>query len=123
MLFELRLAEPEPVRGLAFEATVKNSNRRLYLHYAIVIANGDVQHASVVDNAGRFEVALTLGPDGAAKMAAATSKHVGRPLAIILDGEVVSVLTVRETLRDRIVFRADFTGEDARRIASGLDRW
>ena len=123
VLFELRLAELEPVRGLAFEATVKNSDRKIFLHYVTVITNADVKSASVVETAGRFEVALTLTPEGTGKMAAATSRHVGRPLAIVLDGEVVSAPTVREPIGSKIVFGANFTADEAKRIVTGLERW
>ena len=101
MFFELRLAEAEPVRGLTFEATVKSSGKKLHLHYATVVTNGDVSRARVVESSGRYEVAIRLNDDGAAKMTSATARHVGRPLAIILDGGVVADLTVRAGPRRR----------------------
>ena len=123
VLFELRLAEPEPVRGLAFEATVKDSDRKIFLHYTVVITNADIKSASVVETAGRFDVAVTLTPEGVGKMAAATSRHVGRPLAVILDGEVVAAPMVKEPIGSRLVFGAHFTAADAKRIATALERW
>jgi preprotein translocase subunit SecD len=56
-------------------------------------------------------------------MSEATSKHLGRPVAIILDGELVALVTVRQPLSNRLVFGGDFTADEARRIASGLERW
>ena len=123
VFLEVRLAELEPVRGLAFEAAVKGSQKKVYLHYATLLANGDVQSARVVESSGRYDVAITLTPDGAAKMTAATARHVGRPIAIILDGEVVAVLTVRKALGAELLFSGDFTRDEATRIASGLQRW
>jgi preprotein translocase subunit SecD len=123
VLFELRLAEPEPVRGLTFEGTVKNSDRKTHLHYTVVISNVDVMSATAMENGGHFDVVLSLRPEGAQKMSEATSKHIGRPVAIVLDGELVALVTVRQPFSNRLVFGADFTADEARRIASGLERW
>ncbi len=113
----------EPVRGLTFEATVKNSGKKLHLHYTTVVTNGDISRARVVESSGRYEVAIRLNDDGAAKMASATARHVGRPLAIILDGGVVADLTVRSALGAEVVFAADFSQAEAVRIVDGLNKW
>jgi hypothetical protein len=123
VFLEMRLAEGEPVRGLTFEATVKSSQKKVHLHYATVITSGDVADARVVESSGRYDVAITLGTGGAEKLASATSRHVGRPLAIILDGEVVAVLTVRRALGREVRVSADFTEADAMRIVAGLKKW
>ncbi|MEP7304650.1 MAG: hypothetical protein ABJA98_03950 [Acidobacteriota bacterium] len=123
VFLELRLAEAGPVRGLTFEATVKNTGKTLHLHYTTVLTNGDVSRARVVESAGRYEVALRLNDDGAVKMASATARHTGRPIAIILDGSVVADVTVREALRAEIVFSANFTQAEATRIVAGLNNW
>ena len=123
VFLEVRLAESEPVRGLTFEAAVKSSQKKVHLHYATLVANGDVQSARLVDSGGRYDVAVTLSSDGTARMTSATARHVGRPLAIILDGEVVAVLTVRKALGAELLFSGDFTREEAARVVSGLQRW
>jgi hypothetical protein len=123
ILLELRLAEAVPVRGLTFEAIVKSTGKKLHLHYTTVLTNGDVSRARVVESAGRYEVAIRLNDDGAVKMASATARHTGRPVAIILDGTVVADVTIREALRAEIVFSANFTEAEATRIVAGLNRW
>ena len=123
VLFELRLAEMEPVRGLTFEATVKNSGKRLHLHYTTVVTNGDISRARVVESSGRYEVAIRLNDDGAAKMASATARHVGRPLAIILDGGVVADRTGRAALGAEVVVAANFSQSEAVRGADGPNKW
>lgn len=120
-LLEVRLAETEPARGL-IEATVQNSDRRVFLHDTRVITNNDVVQARVVESDGRFNVAITLTNEGAAKMASATSAHTGRPLAIIVDGEVIAAPTVRGTINDQAVITGAFTRARAERIAAGLQR-
>jgi hypothetical protein len=123
VFLELRLAEVTPVRGLAFEAQLKNSQQKVYVHYTAVATHTDVRKARVLDTSGRTEIALTLTPEAGAALTAATTRHTGRPLAIILDGEVVSVLTIRNPLGAEVVFSGDFTREEAAKIAAGLQRW
>jgi preprotein translocase subunit SecD len=123
VFLEIRLAETEPVRGLTFEAPVKGSEKKVHLHYATVVTNGDLLKARVVEISGRYEVGVTLTPQGAEKMTDATSRHLRRPLAIILDGEVVAVQTVHQALGSEVVISGDFTQADAIRIAAGLNKW
>jgi hypothetical protein len=120
VLFELRLAETEPVRGLTFQATVKSSGTTIHLHYATVVTNGDVLRADVAQSGGRYNVGVVLRPEGTAKVVEATVRHNGRPIAIVVDGEVVAVLNVHTAQRLDIVFGGDFTREEATRIAIGL---
>jgi preprotein translocase subunit SecD len=75
-----------------------------------------------VANGGQFNVALTLSPQGAAKMAAATSGHSDRPIAVIINGEVVTAPTVRGQINEQVLITGDFTREEANRIAGGLQR-
>jgi len=123
VFLEVRLAETEPVRGLTFEAPVKGSERKVHIHYATVVTNGDLLKARVVETGGRYEVGVTLTPPGAGKMTEATARHAGRPLAIILDGEIVAVQTVRQALASEMIFSGDFTQADAARIVAGLNKW
>jgi preprotein translocase subunit SecD len=123
VFFELRLAETEPVRGLTFEATVKSSGKKLNLHYTTVVTNGDVSRARVVESNGRYEVAIRLTDEGAAKLTSATARHVGRPVAIVLDGGVVADLIVGRSLGSEIMLSASLTQAEATRIAAGLNKW
>ena len=123
VFLEIRLAETEPVRGLTFEAPVKGSDKRVHIHYATVVTNGDLLKARVVEIGGRYEVGITLTPSGAEKMTDATSRHLKRPLAIILDGELVAVQTVRQALGSEVVVSGDFTQAEATRIVAGLNKW
>src|SRR3984893_7598849 len=110
-LLEVRLAE-----------TVPNSNSKIYMHDERVISNNDVVQARVVEGKGQFSIAITLTPSGAARMAAATSKHVGKPLAIIVNGDVIAAPTVRTQIGSEAMITGDFTRVEAERIAAGLRR-
>ena len=95
--FEVRLAEDSPGSGLR-EAKV-GSDRSVYLHDDVVVTNGDIAVARVVPGPAPsdYSVGIEFKPSGAEKMRAATGNHIGKLLAILLDGQVV------------VVFRAPFT--------------
>ena len=88
----------------------------------MVITTTDVLRAQVVPVDGRFSIAITIGPEGAVRLAAATSTHTGRPLAVIVNGIVVAAPTVRDTIGSKAVITGAFTQADAERIVSGLPR-
>jgi preprotein translocase subunit SecD len=119
--FEVRLAEESPAPGLQV-AQVTSTGRLLYLHPELVVGNEDIAQTWVVDSTPRFGVGVRLLPDGASRMHQATASHVGRPVAILLDGVVVMAPTVRSPIDDMAVITGDFTRDEAERIAAGLER-
>jgi len=64
---------------------------------------------------------VRLNAAGADKMRRATMNHLGRPVAILIDGEVVSVPTVKSPIGAAAVISGDFTRADAERIAQGMN--
>jgi hypothetical protein len=118
--FEVRLAEERPAAGLT-PAAVADSSRVIYLHDEVVLANGDVVRARVVETgAERFGVEVELTADASNRLRAATTGHIGRPLAILIDGRVVVAPVVRSPIERAAVISGDFTRADASRIAEGL---
>jgi preprotein translocase subunit SecD len=117
---ELRLAEKEPATGLV-ESVVSRTGEKVYLHETSVITNEDIRDARVVpagDDA--FNVAISFTLQGAAKMAAATQAHVGRPLAIVVNGAVLTAPTVRSPIRQDTLITGDLTRQQAEEIVAGL---
>jgi preprotein translocase subunit SecD len=118
--FEARLAEDRPIEGLVV-AQVGDSGRLVYLHPEIVVSNDDIAQSWVVeDPPGRFGVAVQLLPCGAERMRQATRGHVGRPMAMLVDGRVVMAPVVRSPIGDSAVVTGDFTRAEAERIAHGI---
>jgi preprotein translocase subunit SecD len=116
----VRLAEDKPVQGLVV-AQVPDSGRLIYLHPEIVISNDDVAQSSVSeDGSDRFSVIIQLLPSGADRMRQATAMHVGRPMAILIDGKVVMAPVVRSPINDSAVITGNFTRAEAERIADGM---
>jgi hypothetical protein len=118
--FEVRLAEETPVAGLVV-AQIPGSSRVIYMHPEIIVSNDDIAESSVLQ-AGpeRFSIAVRFLSPGAARMRQATSAHVGRPLAILIDGSVVAAPVVRAPISDQALVSGDYTRADAERIADGM---
>ena len=119
--FEAHLAEEQPGAGLR-EIVVSLSGRRIYLHPETILTNSDIAAAQVVpgNSASRFGVAVSLTRDGASKMFSATQSHIGKPIAILVDGQVVTAPTVRGAISTTGVISGDFTKAEADRIAAGI---
>lgn len=118
--FEVRLAQENPATGLQ-EAAVSDSGR-VYLHQEVVVTNGDIAQAQIVqgDTASRFGVTVMFTADGATKIFKATKNHIGKPLAILLDGKVVVAPVVRGPISTSAVITGNYTKAEAERIVSGI---
>jgi preprotein translocase subunit SecD len=119
--FEVRLAEDQPAPGLR-TAAVGNSNRTIYLHPEIVVTNNDIERSSVIagDAPARFWIDVRLNAAGAAKMRQATANHLGKPVAILINGDVVTAPTLKSPIGAAAVISGDYTQADAQRIADGM---
>jgi hypothetical protein len=119
--FEIRLAETVASPGLR-EAAIAGTNDKIYLQEPVVVTNSDISRAEALANAdGRtFGVAVTFTPEGSVKMRRATEAHVGRPLAILIDGEVVAAPTVRSAISSSGVISGSYSRVEADRIVAGI---
>ena len=118
--FEVRLAEENPAPGLR-EVVVSNG-RKIYLHQDTIVANSDIARAQVVpgNTPSTFNVALTFTSEGAAKMSRATQNHVGKPVAILLDGDVVMAPTLKSPIVASAMLTGMYTRAEADRIVAGI---
>ena len=120
--FEVRLAEDRPIPGLVV-AQVADSGRVIYLHPEIVVSNDDIAQSWVLqDDPTRFGVSVQFLPSGTERIRQATASHVGRPVAILIDGAVVIAPVVRSPIGDSAVISGNFTRAEAERIAEGIGR-
>jgi hypothetical protein len=118
--FEVRLAEDRPIPGLVVGQVV-DSGRVIYLHPEIVVSNEDIAQSWVVqDGPEQFGVSVQFLPSGAERIKQATATHVGRPMAILIDGSVVMAPVVRSPIGDSAVITGHFTQAEAERIADGI---
>lgn len=119
---EVRLAETAPASGLT-EAAVAGSRQKVYLHAEAIATGADVVRARVVSGAGgySFSVAVTFGRAGADRLALATAGHAAKPLAILVDGELVAAPILKGPVSDGVVITGNFQNDRAEAIASGLN--
>ena len=113
---EIRLAESAFTPGLR-EVVVSGTNEQIYLHPTTLATWSDVTVARIVNQGGRVvmqrnrvlmqdqraAVAVTFNSAAAARIQSATAAHIGRPLAILIDGRVVSAPTVKAPIGDSAV--------------------
>lgn len=118
--FEVRLAEDQPISGLVV-ARLADSDRVIYLHPEIVVSNDDIAQSWVSEDApNQFGIAVQLLPSGAERMRQATATHVGRPVAILIDGSVVMAPVVRSPIGDSALISGRYTRAEAEIIADGM---
>ena len=119
---EIRLAETQPATGLV-EATVAHSDKKIYLHESAVITKEDVSQTRVVngDNANRFNVGVLVNQQGSEKIGNATESHVGKPVAILVDGDVIAAPTLMGVVTRKALIIGDWTKAQADAIAAALN--
>jgi len=118
--FEVKLAEEKPAAGLV-EAKVSGT-RSVYLHAEDVATNSDISRAYIiqVDHSSQYSVGIEFNPSGTEKIGAATAKHIGKPVAILLDGQVVMAPVVRAQIGESAVITGDFSRTEAEKIVKGI---
>ena len=119
--FEVRLAETQPGTGLTV-ARVSGSDRPIYLHDEVVVTNADIEHCTAVrgSDASRFNIGVEFSAAGAEKMRTATLAHEGRPMAILIDGEVVMAPVIRSPVSRSALISGDYSRAEAERIVNGI---
>jgi hypothetical protein len=119
--FEVRLAEEKPAPGLR-EAKLSGSGGSIYLHNEVIVDNSDIATARVVQANGssNYDVSITFKQAGAEKMRAATANHIGKPMAILLNGRVVMAPVLRSPIDAAAMITGGFTKAEAEKIANGI---
>jgi preprotein translocase subunit SecD len=119
--FEVKLAEEKPAAGLR-EAKVSGTDSTVYLHAEAIVTNSDISRAYIiqVDHSSQYNVGVEFNRSGTQKIGAATAKHIGKPVAILLDGQVVMTPTVRAPIGDSAVISDDLSKAEAEKIVKGI---
>jgi TonB family protein len=117
---DIRLAELAPAAGLT-EAAVLGSGQPVYLRAETIATRADVSAAQVVDDgAGHIAIAVAFDQSGSARMTAATRGHLGKPVAILLDGRVIAAPVLRGPIGASATITGSFTKAQAEAIVRGL---
>jgi preprotein translocase subunit SecD len=122
---EVRLAEEAPAPGLT-AAPVGQDGRVVYLHEEAILTNDGITACEVVPGSaeGRYGVEFRFTPEASRRLREATRAHIGRPVAVLLDGRVIVAPVVRSEIGDLGVLSGNYDHDAAERIARGvmLDR-
>jgi preprotein translocase subunit SecD len=118
---EIRAAESAPAPGLT-EATIEGTNKRIYLHAELVLVNRDIAGAVAKETIGQSPaVEIRLTNEGQKKITQLTEKHCNKPLAVLVNGKVVSAPIIRDKIEGRdMVLTGQFSLAEAERIAKAL---
>lgn len=124
---EFRLAESEPGEGLV-EATLPDSDKKIYLHKALVITGRHIAIARVgVDQSGRPAIFFTLTEDGAERMGEATSKNLPDPttggkksLAILVEGKLISAPNINSVITNQGVIEGNLDEAEVKRLVAAI---
>lgn len=113
---EFRRAEIKPAEGL-IEATVEGSKDKIYLHKTAEVTAADVAEArAATDNSGRPAIEVRFTKEGGQKMLKLTEQHRDKPLAILIEGKVISAPIIRDKFGERAVISGKFTEEEVARL-------
>lgn len=89
------------------------------------LSGSDLSSSDVVfdqQKSGKPVISLQFTKEGGEKFEKITSENIGKPLAIILDNEVISAPIVQESISGgQAVISGDFTLEDAKRLSLQLN--
>ena len=120
--FEVRRAEDQPTPGLR-EAVVAGSERVIYLYEEAVVTNDDIEESRVVpgNSPSVYGVEVEFNEAGAESMREATAIHIGKPMAILLDGVVVVAPVVMTVVGTAALISESYTQAEAERIVDGID--
>ncbi len=118
---ECRFAETSPgpdLTEMAFEPT----GEKFYLHQQVEITELDVISARVVQGNEPPVVELNFTPEGTIRLAQLTASNVGRCLAMLVDGKLVSAPLIKaEIPGGRALIMGKFTLEEATQIAEKIN--
>ena len=117
--FEVRLAEDRPGPGLR-EAKVSGTDRSVYLHEKVIATNADISAARVIHVGDAYNVGIEFNKAGAKKMREATGMHIGKPIAILLDGQVVMAPVLRSPIDTSAEITGGFTKAEAEKVVNGI---
>ena len=122
MRFEVRLAEESPWRRASRDADRRLRSGRVppprdrgheWRHRAKAVSCLGMAPAE-------FWISVEFTPAGTQKMRQATAEHVGRPVAILIDGEVVAAPRLRSPISTSAVISGDFGRAEAETIVDGI---
>jgi preprotein translocase subunit SecD len=118
---EFRRAESKPAAGL-IEATVEGSKQKVYLHQTAAATEQDIAEARVAEDSQQHPaVEIRFTEEGGKKIAKLTEQQKDKPIAILVNGKVISAPIVRSTISKRAMITGNFTKEEVEKLVKGIN--
>lgn len=115
-----RLAESERADGLT-EAVVPPGRSKVYLHSNNILTDEDVSSVTFGrDENGGVSITIQIEEAGAKRLAEATRSHNGKPMAILLDGKVITAPVIRSEFSSTARITGNFSNAELARLFSAL---
>lgn len=92
--------------------------------FETVVTGADVRNAVASDSGSEmgWQVNFEFTPDAGEAMVDFSGSHIGEPIAIVLDGRVLTTPVIQQAFGDGgVVITSNFTEEEARRLALQLN--
>jgi preprotein translocase subunit SecD len=113
---EVRRAESKPTEGYT-EATVRGTANKVYVSNQAGLITKDIAQARLVDTS----VELAFTREGQKKLAVLSKQQLNKPVAIIVDGEVIAAPVVRSRLRDKAVISGQFSRPELEKLVKRIN--
>ncbi|MBW1750225.1 MAG: hypothetical protein JRJ37_05935 [Deltaproteobacteria bacterium] len=118
---EFRLGSQSPMEGLT-EMTVVGTDQKVYISQDVVVSSNDIASARVIEGFGSPQILIVFTRVGAEKFSGATENNIGKPLGIVIDGQLFSAPIVRQTISSpRMIISGRFTQEEALSIVNEIN--
>lgn len=103
--WEAREGGSEPVDEVSWIVRERSTEPPLRLERAVLVDETDIRSASMREReqARGYDVAITLSDEAAKRFGEATTANVGRRLAIVFDGEILSAPVVRSRVDQNVM--------------------
>jgi preprotein translocase subunit SecD len=119
---EFRRAEWQATPGFT-QRKVERENQSVFVHDEadFAVTATDIDKVNIEPDERKLpSVIIVFSQEGADRMGRLTGSQVGKPLAILVDGKLVSAPTIRSRITRVALISGRFTQEEAERIAGGL---
>jgi preprotein translocase subunit SecD len=121
--FELRLASHEKMEGWKMVPGPGPEKTPVWLSPEVALTKSDIARAWPQPSADEFVVGFMLTEEGALKLARLTKSHIGENVAIIWDGQVISVSRITaEITGGQAIIHGKYSEEVAGALARELMR-
>ncbi len=119
---QLQIQQAREANGIAVDTTDNGMvNPQNGQPFQTVMTGAGLQSAAArLETGGKWDIGFELTPDGAAVFGPFTADHVGEPLALVLDGVVLSAPRINSRLDTGGVITGNFSEQEAKQLALQL---